>query len=164
MVNILSCINILNTHTKARLYSDCEHESGFYTGRVEAVDIEKHCYWVTFDRPGLGKHPIPDTEIRVSCTFYYSQNIIWTYRMTYLESKVTTWCTHAQCSSIPHTSCLHNLSLTNHINVLKQQIAPLWSQSGMYHRIGNIICNHKIYVNYIQNALIETHGVTIIYC
>ena len=29
------------------------------------MDIENHRYWVTFDRPGLGKHAIPDTEIKV---------------------------------------------------------------------------------------------------
>ena len=49
----------------ARLHSDREQESGFYTGRIEAVDIENHKYWVTFDRPGLGKHAVADTEIRV---------------------------------------------------------------------------------------------------
>lgn len=49
----------------ARLHSDREQESGFYTGRIEAVDIESHKYWVTSDRPGLGKHPVADTEIRV---------------------------------------------------------------------------------------------------
>ena len=47
------------------MHSDREQESGFYTGRIEAVDIESHKYWVTFDRPGLGKHPVADTEIRV---------------------------------------------------------------------------------------------------
>ena len=55
----------LSTHS-ARLYSDREQESGFYTGRIEAVDIDSHKYWVTFDRPGLGKHPVADTEIRVN--------------------------------------------------------------------------------------------------
>ena len=30
------------------------------------MDIENHRYWVAFDRPGLGKHAILDTEIRVS--------------------------------------------------------------------------------------------------
>ncbi len=29
------------------------------------MDIDSHRYWVTFDRPGLGKHAILDTEIRV---------------------------------------------------------------------------------------------------
>ena len=56
------------THTPARLHSNRERESGFYTGLIEAVDIENHKYWVTFDRPGLGKHPVPDNEIRVSQT------------------------------------------------------------------------------------------------
>ena len=29
-----------------------ETEKGFYIGTVEAVDLEKHQYWVTFDKPG----------------------------------------------------------------------------------------------------------------
>ena len=49
----------------ARLHSDRERESGFYTGRIEAVDFGSNKYWVTFDRPGIGKHLINDTEIRV---------------------------------------------------------------------------------------------------
>ena len=57
--------------TAARLHT--EKESGFYTGRIEAVDLDRHQYWVTFDRPGLGKHSIPDTEIKVhvgiSCSY-----------------------------------------------------------------------------------------------
>lgn len=57
--------NIWFASPSARLHSDREQESGFYTGRIEAVDIESHKYWVTFDRPGLGKHPVADTEIRV---------------------------------------------------------------------------------------------------
>ena len=47
----------------ARLHT--ERESGFYTGRIEAVDLDNNQYWVTFDRPGLGKHSVPDTEIKV---------------------------------------------------------------------------------------------------
>ena len=61
----LSLPPLLSLHS-ARLHT--ERESGFYTGRIEAVDLDKHQYWVTFDRPGLGKHPIPDTEIKVQCT------------------------------------------------------------------------------------------------
>ncbi len=52
------------TFRAARLHTTVE--KGFYTGRIEAVDLERHRYWVTFDRPGLGKHAILDTEIRVS--------------------------------------------------------------------------------------------------
>ena len=48
----------------ARLHT--EQEKGFFTGKIEAMDIENHRYWVAFDRPGLGKHAILDTEIRVS--------------------------------------------------------------------------------------------------
>ena len=49
----------------ARLHSDRERESGFYTGKIEAVDFVSNKYWVTFDRPGVGKHLINDTEIKV---------------------------------------------------------------------------------------------------
>ncbi len=49
----------------ARLHSDRERESGFYTGKIEAVDFGSNKYWVTFDRPGVGKHLINDTEIKV---------------------------------------------------------------------------------------------------
>lgn len=28
-------------------------EKGFYIGTVEAVDLDKHQYWVTFDKPGI---------------------------------------------------------------------------------------------------------------
>ena len=54
----------------ARLHT--EREKGFFTGRIEAMDIENHRYWVAFDRPGLGKHAILDTEIRVSGASYRS--------------------------------------------------------------------------------------------
>ena len=62
----LPALLVVGTKVTARLASAREHERGFYTGTVDAVDIDKHRYWVTFDRPGLGNHPIPDTEIRVS--------------------------------------------------------------------------------------------------
>ena len=60
------CLPVSFYSPLARLHSDREQESGFYTGHIEAVDIDSHKYWVTFDRPGLGKHPVADTEIRVS--------------------------------------------------------------------------------------------------
>ena len=63
--NELPSLLVVGTKVTARLASAREHESGFYTGTVDAVDIDKHRYWVTFDRPGLGNHLIPDTEIRV---------------------------------------------------------------------------------------------------
>ena len=55
----------------ARLHSDRERESGFYTGKIEAVDFGTNKYWVTFDRPGVGKHLIHDTEIKVCNAFMY---------------------------------------------------------------------------------------------
>jgi hypothetical protein len=55
---------VVGTPVTARLHT--ERESGFYTGRIEAVDLDHHQYWVTFDRPGLGKHSIPDTEIKAA--------------------------------------------------------------------------------------------------
>ena len=58
----------------ARLHT--EKESGFYTGRIEAVDLENHQYWVTFDRPGLGKHSVPDTEIKVFPHVYCTAALI----------------------------------------------------------------------------------------
>ena len=36
-----------------------------YSGRIEAVLYNTNEYLVSFDRPGLGKHHIPDTEVRV---------------------------------------------------------------------------------------------------
>ncbi|XP_064401779.1 protein lin-9 homolog isoform X2 [Halichondria panicea] len=60
----LPALLVVGTKVTARLASAREHKRGFYTGTVDAVDIDKHRYWVTFDRPGLGNHPIPDTEIR----------------------------------------------------------------------------------------------------
>ena len=44
------------------------HHSGVmscYSGRIEAVLYNTNEYLVSFDRPGLGKHHIPDTEVRV---------------------------------------------------------------------------------------------------
>lgn len=44
------------------------HQSGVmscYSGRIEAVLYGTNEYLVSFDRPGLGKHHIPDTEVRV---------------------------------------------------------------------------------------------------
>lgn len=39
---------------------------GLFTGRIEAVDFSDHTYRITFDRPGLGTHSIPDYEVSVS--------------------------------------------------------------------------------------------------
>ena len=76
--------SVLLLSVTARLHT--ERESGFYTGRIEAVDLDNHQYWVTFDRPGLGKHSIHDTEIRVytvysTCTIYYVH--VYTCTATY---------------------------------------------------------------------------------
>lgn len=68
----------LSPSCTARLHT--ERESGFYTGRIEAVDLDNHQYWVTFDRPGLGKHSIPDTEIKVH---------VYTYMYVYTYTQLT---------------------------------------------------------------------------
>ena len=45
------------------------------------MDLDNHQYWVTFDRPGLGKHSIPDTEIKVHCTCI--DQFLYVYIRTY---------------------------------------------------------------------------------
>jgi len=69
----------------ARLHSDRERESGFYTGKIEAVDFGTNKYWVTFDRPGIGKHLIHDTEIKVyTYVLYY---VIFNYPANLMRPK-----------------------------------------------------------------------------
>jgi hypothetical protein len=41
-------------------------QDGLFTGVVDALDTVHNTYRVTFDRPGLGTHSIPDYEVRVS--------------------------------------------------------------------------------------------------
>lgn len=38
-------------------------QDGLFTGVIDALDTVNNTYRVTFDRPGLGTHSIPDTEV-----------------------------------------------------------------------------------------------------
>ena len=40
-------------------------QDGLFTGTIEALDTVDNTYRVTFDRPGLGTHSIPDFEVLV---------------------------------------------------------------------------------------------------
>eukprot|EP00731_Ephydatia_muelleri_P007724 Em0004g62a len=58
----IPAVLVVGTAVTARVHTvECK---GFYMGRIEAMDLEKHQYWVTFDRPGLGKHLVSDTDVR----------------------------------------------------------------------------------------------------
>ena len=41
-------------------------QDGLFTGRIDALDSVNHTYRVTFDRPALSTHSIPDIEVLVS--------------------------------------------------------------------------------------------------
>ena len=41
-------------------------QDGLFTGTIEALDTVDNTYRVTFDKPGLGTHSIPDYEVLVS--------------------------------------------------------------------------------------------------
>nr|XP_032830074.1 protein lin-9 homolog isoform X3 [Petromyzon marinus] len=51
---------VIGTKVTARLRG--QHD-GLFTGQIDAVDTIKATYRVTFDRPGLGTHTIPDIEV-----------------------------------------------------------------------------------------------------
>eukprot|EP00058_Branchiostoma_floridae_P022977 XP_002608467.1 hypothetical protein BRAFLDRAFT_96604 [Branchiostoma floridae] len=51
---------VIGTKVTARLRGP---HDGLFTGQIEAVDTANTSYRVTFDRPGLGTHTIPDTEV-----------------------------------------------------------------------------------------------------
>lgn len=38
-------------------------QDGLFTGTIDAVDATNGCYRITFDRPGIGTHSIPDYEV-----------------------------------------------------------------------------------------------------
>lgn len=40
-------------------------QDGLFTGVVDALDTVSNSYRITFDRPGLGTHSIPDYEVLV---------------------------------------------------------------------------------------------------
>ncbi|KAL5006694.1 hypothetical protein ScPMuIL_015500 [Solemya velum] len=51
---------VIGTKITARLRKP---QDGLFTGTVEALDTVDNTYRITFDRPGLGTHSIPDYEV-----------------------------------------------------------------------------------------------------
>ncbi|XP_076471216.1 protein lin-9 homolog isoform X2 [Babylonia areolata] len=51
---------VIGTKVTARLRKP---QDGLFTGTIEALDTVDNTYRVTFDRPGLGTHSIPDYEV-----------------------------------------------------------------------------------------------------
>ncbi|KAJ8298580.1 hypothetical protein KUTeg_022690 [Tegillarca granosa] len=51
---------VIGTKVTARLR---EPQDGLFTGTVDALDTVSNTYRITFDRPGLGTHSIPDYEV-----------------------------------------------------------------------------------------------------
>ena len=62
------------------------------------MDIENHSYWVTFDRPGLGKHAIPDTEIKVRLRVTSHSRIKLVYKISRLIGMLERWVLHSNPS------------------------------------------------------------------
>ncbi|CAL8081307.1 unnamed protein product [Orchesella dallaii] len=51
---------VIGTKVTARLRRP---QDGLFTGTIEGVDTSNNTYRITFDRPGLGTHSIPDYEV-----------------------------------------------------------------------------------------------------
>lgn len=51
---------VIGTKVTARLRKP---QDGLFTGSIDAVDTSNATYRITFDRPGLGTHSIPDYEV-----------------------------------------------------------------------------------------------------
>ncbi|XKL60421.1 hypothetical protein PGB90_007478 [Kerria lacca] len=51
---------VIGTSVTARLRTP---KKGLFTGKIDAVDTSNNTYRVSFDRPGLGTHSIPDYEV-----------------------------------------------------------------------------------------------------
>lgn len=51
---------VIGTSVTARLRTP---KRGLFTGKIDAVDTSNNTYRVSFDRPGLGTHSIPDYEV-----------------------------------------------------------------------------------------------------
>ncbi|KAJ7373490.1 Protein lin-9 [Desmophyllum pertusum] len=51
---------VIGTKVTARLR---DPQDGLFTGQIDAVDTANYSYRVTFDRPGLGTHSVPDLEV-----------------------------------------------------------------------------------------------------
>ncbi|XP_052271838.1 protein lin-9 homolog isoform X2 [Dreissena polymorpha] len=54
---------VIGTRVTARLRKP---QDGLFTGVVDALDTVHNTYRITFDRPGIGTHSVPDYEVR-SC-------------------------------------------------------------------------------------------------
>lgn len=46
-------------------------QDGLFTGSIDAVDTSNNTYRITFERPGLGTHSVPDYEVLVRNFFYF---------------------------------------------------------------------------------------------
>lgn len=55
---------MLTVGTKVIAWLNIEKDKGFHAGTIEAVDRDENKYWVTFDKQDIGKHSIPDTDIK----------------------------------------------------------------------------------------------------
>ncbi|XP_067045220.1 protein lin-9 homolog isoform X1 [Acropora muricata] len=51
---------VIGTKVTARMRKP---QDGLFTGQIDAVDTANYTYRVTFDRPGLGTHSVPDIEV-----------------------------------------------------------------------------------------------------
>lgn len=51
---------VIGTRVTALLHSP---HNGLYNGIIDAVDTTSHGYRITFDRPGVGTHMVPDYEV-----------------------------------------------------------------------------------------------------
>lgn len=64
-------------------------QDGLFTGSIDAVDTSNNTYRITFERPGLGTHSIPDYEVLVRKLFLrnllYLIDLLWRniYRYNY---------------------------------------------------------------------------------
>lgn len=54
---------VIGTRVTARLRKP---QDGLFTGSIDAVDTSNNTYRITFERPGLGTHSVPDYEVLVS--------------------------------------------------------------------------------------------------
>lgn len=94
----------------------------FFTGKVEAVDLTSYQYLVAFDRPGLGKHAIPDTEIK-------SATMQDTVTIRELEEQILNWGQMAAASSAT-TNLTSPRPITTMRNITSDKIVdPLLSSS-----------------------------------
>jgi len=60
---------VIGTKVTSRLRKP---QDGLFTGTIEGVDTSNNTYRITFDRPGLGTHSIPDYEVLVIRKYNYA--------------------------------------------------------------------------------------------